>query len=128
MMLITKEIRQKLERNAASEGEHTPPLKLFNPCGPATWLITEIMDDGDTLFGLCDLGHQSPELGYVSLSELQSVRLPFGLAIERDKSFRAEHSLAVYARAAQRAGRIVETTAALDQAAAELEREARTHA
>lgn len=128
MMLITKEIRRKLERNAATPGEHAPALKLFNPCGAATWLVTEIMDDGETLFGLCDLGHQSPELGYVSLAELQAVRLPFGLTIERDKSFRAEHTLAAYTEAACRAGAIVETREALDQAAAWLKSEARTYA
>ena len=34
------------------------------------------------MFGLCDLGF--PELGYVSLNELQGVRGPLGLGIERD--------------------------------------------
>ncbi|AWI86976.1 hypothetical protein C0214_00505 [Methylobacterium sp. DM1] len=42
-------------------------LKLFNPLGPATWLICELDADGDTLYGLCDLGFGEPELGYVSL-------------------------------------------------------------
>ena len=32
------------------------------------------------MFGLCDLGF--PELGYVSLSEMQGVRGPFGLGVE----------------------------------------------
>ena len=34
------------------------------------------------MFGLCDPG--LPELGYVGLNELQAVRGPWGLGIERD--------------------------------------------
>jgi hypothetical protein len=41
--------------------------------------------DAWTFFGLADL-HEK-ELGYFSLEELQSVRLPFGLRIERDMYF-----------------------------------------
>ena len=50
-------------------------VKIFNPTGSSTWLIHS-MDphDEDTLFGLCDHGFGFPELGYVSLSELQEVR------------------------------------------------------
>jgi len=39
------------------------------------------------MFGLCDLG--CPELGYASLNEMQAVRGPFGLGIERDLHWRA---------------------------------------
>ncbi len=35
--------------------------------------------DGDTLYGLCDLGFGEPELGYVSLGEIEEVSA--GLAI-----------------------------------------------
>ena len=33
---------------------------------------------------MCDLGFGSPELGYVMLSELESLDVGFGLGIERD--------------------------------------------
>ena len=74
MILIPDDIRALLLANGAVECEtdHVPVVKLFNPCGAAVWLITEMMDDGDTLFGLCDLGFGSPELGYVSLAEIES--------------------------------------------------------
>jgi len=36
---------------------------------------------------LADLGFGYPDLGSFSLSELQSVSLPFGMAIERDLLF-----------------------------------------
>lgn len=55
------------------ERDHPPVIKLFNPAGPATWLICAMEADGDILFGLCDLGFGEPELGYVSLEELREV-------------------------------------------------------
>lgn len=47
----------------------------------------------DIAFGLCDLGMGFPELGSVSISEIQSVRGNLGLPIERDKYFEATHPL-----------------------------------
>lgn len=74
----------------------------------ATWLLTEIdPDDHDHAFGLCDLGLGMPEIGWVSLNELATVRGGLGLPIERDLSFRAEKRLSAYARDARLAGRIV---------------------
>ena len=63
--------------------------------------------DPDRLFGLCDLGMGFPELGYVSLSELKEVRGPFGLGVERDRSFRADKTLGAYAAEARPLGRVV---------------------
>ncbi len=56
---------------------------------------------------LCDLGQGFPELGYVSLAELQSVRGPFGLQVERDLHFTASKPISAYAREARLAERIV---------------------
>jgi Protein of unknown function (DUF2958) len=83
-----------------------PVVKLFNPCGAATWLLSELDEDGDTAFGLCDLGMGEPEFGYVSLEELASVKLSLGFYIERDEHFTAKKSLGDYARDARRLGRI----------------------
>jgi hypothetical protein len=64
----------------------------------ATWLLTELPpDDQDIAFGLCDLGLGTPELGYVSLAELRSLRGPGGLTVERDLSFKAEKTIQAYA-------------------------------
>jgi hypothetical protein len=84
-----------------------PVLKLFTPDGAATWLISEIDTDGDTLFGLCDLGLGEPELGYVSLTEIKSIRGGLGLPVERDISFTPTMTMAEYTTKARRAGRIV---------------------
>ena len=83
-----------------------PVVRLFSPVGAATWLATEIDADG-IFFGLADLGFGCPELGSFALDELESVRLPFGLTIERDLHFTPRHPLSAYAEAARRAGSIV---------------------
>lgn len=83
-----------------------PVIKLFNPVGAATWIATELGEDGDTLFGLADLGFGCPELGYFSLGEIRAVRLPFGLAIERDENFDPLGPLSVWTREARRLGSI----------------------
>lgn len=122
MILITDTVREALLRNGAVEEEtdHVPVVKLFDPSGAATWLLTEMMADGDTLFGLCDLGMDCPELGYVSLAELESVKGPLGLGIERDLWFRPRFTLAAYAEAASRSGRITEAEQELAAAARRL--------
>ncbi|MBZ9763331.1 DUF2958 domain-containing protein [Mesorhizobium sp. CA8] len=122
MILITDELRARLMANGAADTEtdHVPVVKLFNPTGAATWLLTELDADGDTLFGLCDLGFGYPELGSVSLAELGAVKGPLGLGIERDVYFTARFPLSVYAEAARAAGHITEAERLLRQAAAAL--------
>lgn len=90
-----------------------PVLKLFSPVGAATWIATELDEDGDTLFGLADLGFGCPELGCFSLSEIRAVRLPFGLLIERDQRFDAMAPLSVWTETARRLGSISLAEAAL---------------
>ncbi len=112
MKIITKSINAQLLANHTIEaadggtGGVKPPLKMFLPWGAATWLISERdPENPDWLFGLCDLGFGSPELGTVSLAELQSVRR-YGLGLERDLHFTPTMTLAEYADAASSAGRI----------------------
>ena len=108
-VLIPDELRAQLLANGAAREDAAPVLKLFNPVGAATWLISEMdPDDPDRLFGLCDLGMGSPELGYVSLEEIASVRLPFSLCIERDEGFRGRLPLTVWADIARDLGSIRE--------------------
>ena len=118
MKLLTREHRERLLKNGRNrDRDHPPVVKFFNPCGAATWLFSELDEDGDTLFGLADLGFGAPELGYSSLSEVAAIRVRFGLGIERDLHFRAKHPLSVYAEAARAAGRIVEFGRELEAAA-----------
>lgn len=112
--LITDEQRIQLLANgqAHAEGQDIDPppvVKLFTPDAQATWLLTELdPEDGDTAFGLCDLGLGMPELGSVRLSELATVRGPLGLPIERDLYFVAKRTLSEYAALARSNGSILD--------------------
>jgi hypothetical protein len=99
--------RRVLERDGEVEADPVPRVKFFNPVGAATWLATELASDGDTLFGLADMGFGFPELGSFSLRELEAVRLPFGLGIERDLGFESRLPLSVWAEAARRTGSLI---------------------
>lgn len=82
---IKKTIPRLYQTETLSPDQVTIPLKLFNPVGSSTWYITEIDEDCELAFGFCNLGDdEMAELGYVSISELESIQLPFGLSIERD--------------------------------------------
>ena len=124
MKLITAEQRRMLVANGRAQAKHgaldpRPVVKLFTPDAQATWLLTELdPEDEDRAFGLCDLGHGFPELGWVSLAELRRVRGPFGLHIERDRGFTGRYPLSVYAEAARRSGRITEQVSELEHATA----------
>lgn len=116
MILLPPEIRFALRANDIARRAHEakgkrfdpPPLvKLFNPVGAATWLVTELSQDGDALFGLADLGFGCPELGWFSQSELAAIRLPYHLTIERDLDFQSELPLSAWAEWSRRAGSIL---------------------
>lgn len=89
-MLMTKELEKEFAKYPIGfqdgKGMNAKVVvKYFNPCGIGTWLITEgeKQENGDwLLFGYCHLFEW--EWGYVTLSELEAVRLPFGLSIERE--------------------------------------------
>ena len=84
MKLITEEIRRRLPPLDSREGRGGKAVaycKLFTPAAGWSWYVTA-HDGDDLLFGLVD--GLEKELGYFRLSELQEVRGPFGLPIERD--------------------------------------------
>lgn len=86
MKLLTKEIIKRFERQRILPKAKDPEIiaKFFDPCGSWTWYATEF-DGKDTFFGLVD-GFEK-ELGYFSLSELQSIKGPLGIGIERDRYY-----------------------------------------
>ena len=101
------------QRDGLPDPDPVPLVKLFNPCGAATWLLSELDEDGDTCFGLADLGFGSPEMGSFSLGEIASVRLPFGLTIERDLHFHSAHPMSLWARKSRELGAITYAEIAL---------------
>ena len=89
MKLLTKEILKNLPPLYSQEDKPAEevqiPLKLFNPCGAGTWYATEFDPEERMFFGYAVIHAGCGELGNFSLDELESVRLPFGLKIERDR-------------------------------------------
>jgi hypothetical protein len=90
MKLLTKENIKSLPALYTQERNPDPMvvLKFFTPWSNWTWYVLEgkKTDEGDFLFFGLVSGHEK-ELGYFILSELQSVKGPFGLKIERDMYF-----------------------------------------
>ena len=109
MKLLTKPIEKQLIANFETNKtkpkncvDFKPVVKFFGG-GSATWLFTEYNPEERIYFGLCDLGMGSPELGYVSRDELESLRFkPFGLGVERDLYWQADKTLSEYADEARK--------------------------
>jgi len=95
MKLLTKQLERLLAQHPLYSGEkdRNPPIlvKFFTPWTNWTWYVLEgdQQANGDWLFfGLVE-GFET-ELGYFTLSELQSMSGPGGLTIERDRYFGAK--------------------------------------
>jgi hypothetical protein len=100
MELLPEELRKQLPPLYSQEQEQDPLVicKFFHPLSPWTWYASEgspVDADGyyntdkekvDFLFFGWVYGDQ-PELGYFSLSELESVTV-MGLGMERDLHFK----------------------------------------
>ena len=96
MKLLTEAIRRTLPPLRSQEGKGEEAIvhaKFFTPDSSWTWFATEgepITDENggevDFLFFGLVYGLEK-EYGYFSLKELESVRGPLGLAIERDMFF-----------------------------------------
>ena len=93
MQLMTKELEEVFKQfplgsQDGLRGNAKVIAKYFNPMGAGTWFITEAekQENGDfMMYGYCHLGDSdSAEFGYVTLSQLQEIKLPFGMTIERD--------------------------------------------
>jgi len=87
MQLLTNELRRKLPSLGSQDGKGSKAVVLarfFTPDAGWTWNAIEGQEEGNDFmfFGLVE--GQFKELGYFSLAELQGVRGPMGLPIERD--------------------------------------------
>jgi hypothetical protein len=90
MQLLTADLRSQLPPLYSQEKNKDPIVhaKFFCPWSKWTWFVTEgAEEDGEYLFFGYVIGLEE-EWGYFALSELESVRGPSGLAIERDLYFR----------------------------------------
>ena len=90
MKLLTKELRKRLPRlyeteNMPSCKEMMARVKFFSPDSGWTWYVIEF-DGEDIFFGYVE--GLEKEFGYFSLKELEEIRGPLGLKIERDLYFK----------------------------------------
>tara|TARA_R110002167_G_scaffold85587_1_gene232021 strand:- start:330 stop:632 length:303 start_codon:yes stop_codon:yes gene_type:complete len=89
MKLLTEAIKKALPSLDQQDGlalEAVAYAKFFTPDANWTWYATEYSPTEGLFFGLVDGFEQ--ELGYFSLSELESIKGSMGLPVERDTSFK----------------------------------------
>ena len=91
MKLLTKAIEAAFKKQGDTSQKSSKDIKVickfFNPVGAGTWWLYERLDDDVFMcFALLD-DPTFAELGSISLSEMEALKLPFGLGIERDTSF-----------------------------------------
>jgi hypothetical protein len=97
------------DRAAGRAIDPLPVVRLFTPDAHATWLLAALDPaDGDTAFGVMDVGIGMPELGHIKLSDLASIVGPNKLPVMRDRYFQAVRPLSEYLRLAQENGSIVD--------------------
>ena len=112
--LVTDEQRAALLVNgrlAAADEQHDPlpVVRLFTPDAHAIWLLASLDPaDGDTAFGVMDVGIGMPELGHIKLSDLTSIVGPNKQPVMRDLYFQAVHPPSEYLRLPQENGSIVD--------------------
>ena len=92
MKLLTAEVLNTFELQGDTSQMEASDIKViakfFNPVGAGTWFAVQYYPEDRTFFGYANLGDSRfAELGYFSLDEMESIRLPFGLGIERDIHF-----------------------------------------
>jgi len=57
---------------------------FFDPCGSADWYVTAYYPEDNVIFGWAEIVPGMGEWGYTSVAELQSIKGPLGIGIERD--------------------------------------------
>ncbi|AOW13995.1 hypothetical protein LPB72_00535 [Hydrogenophaga crassostreae] len=112
--LVTDEQRAQLLANrharaADAQIDLWPVVRLFTPDAHATWLLAALDPaDGDTAWGLCDVGIGMPELGSIKLSDLAAIVGPQRMPVRRDLHFHAVRPMSEYLRQAQANGSITD--------------------
>ena len=105
MKLLTKPLLQRFREVGRQEDVRDPVViaKFFNPSGAGTWYATEYDPETRVFFGYVSIfGDWNDEWGSFSLDELESLRLRFGLGIERDRYFEERPMSAVVPEAIRR--------------------------
>jgi len=112
--LITEDDRRQMlahgQLRAAGQAIDPPPVvRLFTPDAHATWLLAALdPTDGDTAWGLLDVGIGMPEMGTIKVSDLASIVGPRKQPVMRDRFFRAARPLSEYLRLAEENGGVTD--------------------
>jgi hypothetical protein len=90
MKIVTEEFEALFNDYPLYSQEHeSDPLiiaKLFDPCGSASWFLLEY-DPVEKIAFCWVQGLAEDELGYTSLTEMESIKGPLGIGIEQDLYF-----------------------------------------
>ena len=112
--LVTDEQRAQLLENgharaADAQTDLWPVVRLFTPDAHAIWLLAALDPaDGDTAWGLCDVGIGMPEMGSIKLSDLATIVGPQRIPVRRDLYFHAVRPMSESLRLAQANGSITD--------------------
>lgn len=113
MTFLTDEQRDEMLANGAARArgddiDPYPVLKLYTPDAGASWVLASLDADGDTAYGLIDIGTGFTELGVVSLSMLAGIKGPRGLPVAVEPNYKARKTLSAYVADAQRDGMVTD--------------------
>ena len=88
MKLMTKAIKEKAVKqfDEGSDMEQMVVAKYFDPVGSWKWFLMNMDKDGDYCWGIVE--GNAVEMGSFSMRELEGIKRPFGLGIERDTMFK----------------------------------------
>ena len=92
MKLLTKEVLEQFNEQGDTSEKKAEDIKIickyFNPAGAGSWYCYEFVPEDKIFWCFADLGMPDcAECGTVSLTELEELKLPFGMGIERDLFF-----------------------------------------
>ena len=87
MKLMTKAIQEQAEKqyDEGSDMEQNVVAKYFDPMGSWKWFLMNKKKDDSYCWGIVK-GFEV-EMGSFSIDELESIKLPLGMKIERDLYF-----------------------------------------
>jgi len=92
MQLITTELEETIPMLYATEDikleDKRVYAKLFTPDTDWTWYIMELSIEERICFAMTQ-NDSCMEIGYTSIDELESIKGPLGLGVERDLGFTA---------------------------------------
>lgn len=105
--VFPESIVQRLDDNARALGNIVPVMRLIDPSGSATVIITRSRCMGHAVDALHNLDDGKPVFQPVWISDLLRLDAKIGIKLVRDKAFAPNMPISAYIEAAALTGRIV---------------------